>query len=349
MKRDFMPTLEDVARRANVSVSTASRILTNDRHGRFSSETRARVLHASQEIGYRPNLAARSLISGQSNIFAVVFPRVIDTPFTALMVLQIIAGIESACSERGYHLLVSSPRFQNGQFDAHYLQLLGSGYLDGVIIQDENVAFSALEPVIQAGVPAVVVGNREYPYFVRGDDYRGGSMLMAHLLELGHKRIGIIGLPAGAHYSSDLRAKGAFDTAARYGLPPECLFWHDGEFTRESALTASRSLLDRHPEITALMALNDRMAIGALQGMLQTGRRIPEDISIVGYDNLPQAGESIPPLTTIDHSIGLWGGAAVDMLVELRAGGQPQPRSMETTLIVRGSTAPPREGRGHSG
>ncbi|MDL5055295.1 LacI family DNA-binding transcriptional regulator [Oscillatoria laete-virens NRMC-F 0139] len=339
-----MPTLEDVAEKAQVSVSTASRILTRDRNGRFSDETRQRVLNAAREIGYRPNLAARSLISGQSNIIGFVSPRVVDTPFTALRVLQILTHIEIACSERGYHLLLSSPRYVNGALDEHYMQLLSSGYLDGLIIHDENVNFSLLEPALEFGIPAVVIGNREHPYFVNGDDYLGGALQAEHLLQLGHRHIGVIGLPDNSHYAARLRLRGVMDVASRMGVSTETFYRRDGDFTSESGLAAAHYLLTHHPEITALLVNNDRMAIGALQAARQMGLRVPQDISIIGFDNLPQSADTTPPLTTIDQSVELWGEAAVAMLLRVRQGEQPVSRMMDTRLVIRETTSAPRTG-----
>jgi LacI family transcriptional regulator len=340
-----MPTLEDVAKRANVSVATASRILSAST-APFRGETRERVLRASRELGYKPNLPARALASGKSHIIAAVIPRVYESPFTALGTLQILSGIEEACNQRNYHVLISSPTVHDHAPDSSFMNLLTSGYLDGVIL-DGNFAIDPLLEAIRAqGLPAVVIGNTSHPYFLRGDSYAAGDLLMRYLLDLGHRQIGVIATPLNIHSAVDLRLAGMRAAAKAYGMNFDALPRVDGNLSQESALIAFRSLMTSYPTLTAIAALNDRMALGALRGAHELNIRVPDEITIVGLDNIPQAAESIPGLTTVDQQLEQWGGIAVEMLLDLLAGDTPQPVVLPVSLVVRGSSSSPRTREG---
>ncbi|HLV36630.1 MAG TPA: LacI family DNA-binding transcriptional regulator [Spirillospora sp.] len=337
-----MVTLRDVARHAGVSVSTVSRILSNSTKAKYAEGTQLRVLRASVELGYRPNFAARALVSGKTCIIAAVFPRIYDTPFTALASLQILSGIEAFCSENGYHVLLSSPRLSNGIVDASFINLLASGYPDGIIIDshfDITPIMAALEPF---QLPTVVLGYHPHSHYLRSDNFLGGSLLMEHVIELGHRHIGIIGLPDRMSAAADQRLCGIQTICEAHGLDYEALPRIDGTFSAESGAAAAAALLESHPEITALVALNDRMAMGAIRQLQQMGYRVPDQISVVGYDDLPQAREFGPPLTTINQQLEDWGRLAMNMLLELFEGHEPEPVILPPRLMVRQSSAPVR-------
>jgi DNA-binding LacI/PurR family transcriptional regulator len=324
-----------------VSISTASRILSNSTSEKYSEATQARVLRASLELGYRPNFAARALVSGKTHIIAAVFPRVYDTPFTALASLQILSGIEDFCSENGYHALLSSPRIFDGVVDSSFADMLAGGYPDGIII-DGNFHIEHIMKVIERfNLPTIVIGYYEYPYYLRSDNFMGGSLLMAHVIELGHTQIGIIGLPDGVSPTADERLKGLHAQAAEAGLDFDVLPRVDGTFSAESGGAAVAALLKINPNLTAIIALNDRMAMGAVRQLQKMGYAVPEGISVVGYDDLPQSGEFHPPLTTINQQLSAWGRLTMTMLVKLMAGEQPEPIVLQPRLVVRKSSAPP--------
>ncbi len=335
-----MATIRDVARQANVSISTASRILSNSTSETFSEATQARVLRASLELGYRPNFAARALVSGRTHIVAAVFPRIYDTPFTALASLQILAGIEAYCSANGYHLLLSAPQITDGEIDPNFINLLAGGYLDGMIVDGHLNIDPVIAALRQFDLPVVMLGYQPHPYYLRSDNFLGGRLLMQHLLELGHRRIGIIGLPDGASLAAEQRIGGLNAAYEAWGLNPKALPHIAGTFSLESGSAAAAALLSLHPDLTALVALNDRMAMGAVRQLQAMGCQVPEQISVVGYDDLPQSSEFHPPLTTINQRLGEWGAMAMHILVAQLNGGQPEPVVLEPRLIVRESSAP---------
>lgn len=336
-----MATLKDVAKRAEVSISTASRILSNSPKEKFAEATHVKVLRASLELGYRPNFAARALASGKSNIIAVVFPRIYDTPFTALASLQILTGIEAFCSQNGYHLLLSSPRVIDGKVDNNFTDLLAGGYPDGVIIDGHYCIDPVMEIVQQFGLPTVMLGYHPHRYYLRSDNYLGGRLLMEHLLTVGHRHIGIIGTPDGISLAADQRLHGIQVAAEEHGLSFEALARANGNLSLESGAAATQELLLLNPNLTAIIALNDRMAMGAIRQIRDAGYRVPEEMSVVGYDDLPQSREFNPPLTTINQQLGAWGSMAMVMMQKLLAGEEPQSTVLPPELVVRQSTAPP--------
>lgn len=338
-----MPTIEDVAKKAGVSTATVSKVLSNTPY--FTEATRAKVMQAVQDVGYVPNLAARALSSGKTHIIAVVFPYVYDSIFADPLVLRIIEGIEAECSLRGYNLLLSAPHLAVGVVDEHYLKLIKSGYVDGVIALD-NVPFaSVLEPVIKKGIPAVNIGYRDCAFSVRSDDYSGGFQLMEHILQLGHRKIGIITVPRDLNFTIEQRIDGLRDAAEAAGIQLECLPQVEGDFSVAGGADGAASLLQQHPDLTALICLNDRMAMGAIQQAYQMGKRVPDQLTIVGYDDIPAAEIMVPSLTTINQQALTLGYEASRMLFEILDGQSPESKVIPVQLVARGSSAPPADQR----
>jgi DNA-binding LacI/PurR family transcriptional regulator len=331
-----MPTLEDVARRSGVSTATVSKVLSNTPY--FSEATRDKVMRAVRELGYVPNLAARALSSGKSHIIAVVFPYVYDPIFADPLVLRILEGVEAECRQQHYNMLLSTPQLTEAGPDQQYHQLIGSGYLDGVIAFD-NVPFtSVLPPVADRGIPVVSMGNHSARYSVRTDDRAGGRLQMEHVLSLGHRRIGIISAAERIHFSVELRSSGWASAAESAGLDFDQLPRIEGDFSVGSGAVCAARLLEQNPDLTALVCLNDRMAMGAIQQARQLGRSVPRDLSIIGYDNISLAGYFDPPLTTVDQRAPMLGQQLARMLFDVLGGQSPDPLVCPVELIVRQST-----------
>lgn len=343
-----MPSsLEEVAKKAGVSISTASRILSNDPQYSFKPRTRQRVLDACRELQYQPNLAARALASGKSNIVAFAVPRVHETPFTAIGSLQMLAGLEEAFRTRGYHILISSPRLCNDDADPSFVQLVQGGYLDGIVVDGHFAIAPLLQIIRQQHLPCVTIGYAEYAHTIRADSYGGYRMLMHHLCTLGHRNIGIIGLDHSLFPICRERLSAIEAGAAEHGLASGAMPYVDGWYGKADGVSSIRGLLAEHPELTALVALNDRLALDTMHVLRTMGVRVPQDISVVGYDDLPQAADVIPGLTTINQGLHRWGECAADMLLEIAAGGAPQPVVIQTALVIRDSTASPRNSQQH--
>lgn len=334
-----MPTLQDVARRAGVSTATVSKVLSNTPY--FTEETRRKVMHAVQELGYVPHLAARALAAGKTHIIAVVFPYVYESIFSDPLTLRILGGIESAIRERGYNMLLSTPRLSATAPDEHYLQLIRSGYLDGLIAIDNVPGVSAVAAAQTKGLPAVVLGYgaQNGGAWVRSDDYSGGQQLMQHVISLGHRAIGLITVPENINMALEHRLEGLRTVAEAHGIDFDQLPRADGDFSTESGAASVFRVLSESPEITALICLNDRMAMGAIQQARLMGRRVPEDLTVTGYDDIPAAASFDPPLTTIDQRAPESGQAAARMLLDILEGATPDNVVMPVQFVQRATTA----------
>lgn len=336
-----MTTLQRVAERAGVSTATVSKVLSNTPY--FTEETRRKVMEAVEELGYVPNLAARALSSGRTHIIAVVFPQIFDAIFTDPFMLHLLEGVEAECHKQGYNMLMSTPRLSSQGFDAHYQQLIQSGYADGIVALDNIPARSVLQIAHERELPAVGIGYHDNKYHVRSDDISGATQIMQHVLELGHRQIGIISVAEELNFSVRRRLNGLRSTAEKFNMDFNAFPQAEGDFSINSGARAADELLNTHPEITAIICLNDRMAMGAIQQARALGRSIPENLTIVGYDDIPSAAVFAPPLTTINQQAPEIGRAATRMLFEVIDGGNPHPVNVPPVLIVRQSSAPPLE------
>jgi len=334
-----VPTLEDVAKRAGVSTATVSKVLSNTPY--FTAQTRDKVMRAVKELGYVPNLAARALAAGKTRIIAVIFPYVFEAIFSDPLTMNILHGIEAECTEHGYNLLLSTPRLSAHGADENYLALVRSGYLDGAIGIDSYPLASALQPIHERGIPAVAIGYHPSAYHIISDDVSGGTQLMAHVLSLGHRRIGIIAVPEHMHFSIPRRMEGLRTAAHAAGLDLGAMPIAYGDWSIPSGESCAAELLTAHPELTALVCLNDRMALGAIQTARALGRTVPDNLTVVGYDDIPNAALFAPPLTTIDQRAAQLGHTAAAMLFDVLRGGSPAPLLMPTYLVVRQSSGPP--------
>ena len=333
-----MPTLIDVAKHAGVSTATVSKVLSNTPY--FTEETRLRVERAVRELGYSPNLPARALASGRTEIIGVVFPYINDPLFTDPFVLYMLQSIEAVCHDRGYNLLLSTPRLTAAGPDDLYLRLLKSRYLDGLIALDNVPLASVLEPVNALRIPSIAIGYHPTRHYVRTDDHAGGLQLMKHIFDLGHRQIGIISVADTLNFAINHRLAGIRAASELSGIDYRAFPTVEGDFSISSGTAAAAALLDNHPGLTALVCLNDRMAMGAIQHIRSIGKRVPEDISVIGYDDIPAASSFEPPLTTINNQAPELGRSAAQLLFDLLDGKAVQSLVLPAELITRASTAP---------
>lgn len=335
-----MPTLQDVAKKAGVSIATVSKVLSNTPY--FTEETRDKVMAAVKELNYVPNLAARALMTGKTRIIAVVFPYVYDAIFKDPLVMHILEGIEAECTIQGYNLLLSTPRLSESGPDEQYEILIRSGYIDGVIAIDNVPLASVASPLVDRSIPVVVIGHYETEYYVRGDDVSGGQQQMAHMLGLGHRHIGIITVPANMNMAINQRLEGLRLAATDAGVDFDALPVAYSDFSTTGGAKALTELMGAHPELTAIICLNDRMALGAIQQAQAHGLKVPDDLSVIGYDNLAVSGIVAPGLTTIDQHASTMGQTATRMLFDVLNHKQPSPAVLPNTLVERKSTGTPR-------
>lgn len=334
-----MPTLEDVAKRAGVSTATVSRVLSNTPY--FTEETREKVMMAAQALGYVPHSAARALASGRTNIIAFVFPYVKEGISDDPAITQILQGVEDEARLHGYHVLMISPDVHSDVDDERYRNIIASRNIDGSVVIPTAVEYSMSRLPREYDIPFVSIGYEDSPYNVISDGSSGGTQLMQHLLDLGHRQIGIISAYEQRPYVRD-RLNGMRQVAEEFGLDFDTLPRFEGDFAIPSGSQGAAYLLNRYPELTAIIALNDRMAIGAIQKAREMDYRVPEDLSVCGYDNIPMASLFVPQLTTIDHHASEMGRQAMRMLSQILKGENPDPLCLRVTLCIGQSTAPPR-------
>jgi DNA-binding LacI/PurR family transcriptional regulator len=332
------PTLEEVAARAGVGRGTASRVINGGE--KVSERARQAVENAIAELGYVPNAAARALVTRRTDAVALVIAeseeRVFGEPFFA----GIIRGIGSALGEadRQLVLLLAQASQRRGGLD-HYLT---RQHVDGVLLLSLH-ADDELPDLIRAHGLPVVVGGRAHEGirtdYVDVDNVQGAGLAVAHLVERGRQRIATIGGPADMAAGSS-RFEGYVAALAAAGRQLDEPLVELGDFSQESGADAMRTLLEREPSLDGVFCANDLMAVGALGALRAAGRRVPEDVSVVGFEDAPIAMSSHPPLTTVHQSPEQMGREMVALLLEtMAAPEQDRPgRMLPTRLVVRASS-----------
>ena len=290
-----MPTLEEVAAAAGVSRSTASRAINGG--SRVSPEAQAAVDAAIARLGYIPNRAARSLVTRRTESIGLIVPepdaRVLSDPFFA----SVIRGMNIALKDTDIQLvlLIAQP----GDSTSRFRRYLNNGHVDGAIVVSHHRKDQLEELILQSRLPAVFVGRpfalAESIRVVDVDNVAGGQVATEHLIARGRKRIAHISGPTDMSAGVDRRA-GWLRAHAAAGLEPGPVY--GGEFTEAIGAEAMERILAEDPTIDAVFAASDLMALGALRVLQHHGKRVPEDISVVGYDNLGVAASATPPLTT---------------------------------------------------
>ena len=335
-----MATIKDVARHADVSVTTVSHVVNGTR--RVSPEGRERVEKAIRALGYVPSAIARSLKSNNTRTLGMLIPNS-SNPYFA----EIVHSVEDRCFGAGYNLILC-----NTNDEAHrqgtYLQVLAERRIDGLIVV--STGHDATLPTQLAGlsIPTVLVDREieiaEQPCdLVETAHMQGGQLATQHLLALGHRRIACISGPEGLVPSEQRIAgwRAALATAAdaRGHAPLLC----NGHFTSQGGYDAMHALLRAETPPTAVFVCNDLMAMGALCAAHERGLRVPEALSIVGFDDIELAAFTSPPLTTVAQPKQRIGALAVDMLLERIDGKRQDARKvmLQPELRVRASTAPP--------
>jgi LacI family transcriptional regulator len=338
-------TIRDVARAANVSISTVSHVLSGKRP--TSGATRRRVEDVIARLGYRPNRVAQSLVWRRPFALGLIIPDITNPYFPALAL-----GAEDWVRQRGYTLVLGNSEYDPRR-ESSYLELVRSQQLAGAIycLGDEmSPILPELQRAVEGGLPVVLVHSpmQSMPT-VCADNRQGGRLAARHLLDLGHREIGIVSaLPIDEGMAD--REGGFLDVLreAGMGVDRSSVPTSYGDHQIEGGRHATADLLAHDPRLTAVFVLNDLMALGALEAARAAGRSVPEDLSIVGFDNIPFAALANPPLTTVGQPIRQLGEQAAELLlrvieegVSTTVGSTSQPTVLlPNELIVRGSTAP---------
>lgn len=323
-------TIKEVARRAGVSIATVSRVL-ND-NGSVTDSTRSKVLQAARALNYTPHAVARSLITSKTFTVGVLLPGLYGEFFS-----ELLRGIDEAVQHRRYHMLVSSSHDTLPDLEA-VLQAM-SGRIDGLILMSPIIEAATLQANLPKGVPIVLLNGHpgDHPFAsLNIDNYGGATAMMRHLLNHGHERIAIIKGVEG-NYDAEERLRGYRATLAQAGLEP---LEFDGDFREASGYEAAKRILETMPRPTALFALNDAMAIGAMRALREANIRIPDSMAVAGFDDIPVARYIHPALSSVHINIHEMGVQAVGLLLsalDSSGGQQPARRLLPTRLVIRES------------
>ena len=330
-----MATIVDVAARAGVSTATVSRVLSGVQPARHS--TRERVLAAVRELDYRPSGVARALKRSETRTIGLLITD-IGNPFFP----QIVRAVEDEAHARGYGVILCNAADDSDR-ELAYLELLLERRVDGLIVASARTTRRHAERLAAVPMPVVLV-NSDAPGSrlagVTTAHRHGARIATEHLLGLGHRRIAHIGAPSAQ--AARLRHAGVTDALRAAGLDPASLLLAEGDEHVEGGARAAELLLAERPQPTAIVCYNDLTAVGALRAVRRAGLRVPEDVSLTGFDDIELAAWTDPPLTTVRQPTDALARWAVGRLADALPSGRPAAErvSLEPTLVVRGSSGP---------
>jgi LacI family transcriptional regulator len=329
-------TLEDIAEKSGYSRSTVSRVI-NGEPG-VSKKARQQINKVIKELNFHPNQAARALATGKINTIGLLIPETVKFIFTDPYFQLLAQGISKACEDNGYALLLwlAEPEIERSSIKKY----LNHGIVDGFITASINFDEPMIDTLLESNLPFAIIGRHAYEFdlnYVDLDNLAGAEIATQHLVDQGYKRIATITGPQDM-FVGEGRLTGYFNVLHANGLviDDDLIMW--GNFSQESGYTCAKKLLEHKPD--AIFAASDVMAVGAMQAIHDAGLRIPEDIAVIGFDDLPLAAQQNPPLTTIRQPIKEMGYMAVKTL--LKAMDNPDGEVFQTiirpNLVVRQST-----------
>lgn len=327
-------TIEEIAKLSKVSRSTVSRVINGDLN--VKEETRQRVLQVIESVNFQPNLAARSLAAGRTEVIGLVIPAGISAIFTDPWFPQVVKGISSECNIHGYSVMlwIAEPEFERQMIT----RILHSGLLDGVIVSSMVIDDPIVQSLYESKMPFVLIGR--HPTldirYIDIDNIAGGFKATMHLIRLGNRRIATISGPQNliAGYDRFLGYKQALE---ENNFPEDPRLIVEGDFSEASGYEKCQKLIPHKPD--AIFIANDTMAMGAFRALRDAGLNVPEDVAIVGFDDIPHASSTPVPLTSIRQPIQQMGAAAVNALIDtiLYPESQHQNTILPTELVVRKS------------
>lgn len=334
--RRAVPTLEEVAALAGVSRSTASRAINGG--ARVSAAAQAAVDKAIAELSYTPNRAARSLVTRRTDSIALVIPepdeRVLTDPFFSAT----LNGLSSALASSDLQLVLIIARPGESDRTRRYLR---NGHVDGAVVVSHHEADRLDTLLAESRLPAVFVGRPLNEIgrlnYVDVDNYGGGRLAAEHIVKTGRTRIGMIAGPQDMAAGRD-RLRGWKDMLTEHGLATDAV--ETSDFTTVTAIEATQRLLDKHPDIDAIIAGSDLIAVGAINVLRERGHSVPDDVAVIGFDNLGVS--TSPTLTTLTNPVVAMARTAGQLLLEILEDDdvEPQHKQFSPDLVVRGSTAP---------
>jgi len=333
-----MTTIHDVAHRAGVSVATVSRVMNGTAY--VSDELRDRVWEAIRELNYSPSALARGLSTHVSRTIGVCIPSITKHPFWAL----VVTGIEGVCHRERYNIFLCNTD-TNPQRERDYIELLRTRRVDGIVIGPSSDSVSHLKPFMDPNWPVVMVDRKfldlEVPA-VLVDNYHASLAAMEYLIRLGHRRIGVVAGPHSHTVASD-RIRGYRDALARSGIPMDEALIRMRSYEDEHAHEATRALLALPNPPTAILSCSGRLAKGILSVIQGEGLQIPQDISLLTFDDLDWMSLVTPPLTAIAQPASEMGERAMEILLRILQGEETlgaREVVLKTEFVERASCGP---------
>jgi len=327
------PTIRDVAKLAGVSHQTVSRVING--YEKVSPETRLKVEATIEKLGYHPSAIARSMTYGGTRTFACISPNLTDYTFASM-----IEGAETYAREHGY-FLISATAPDAESFHNLVVQLVQSRRTEGLLVINPYADKRYLS--LPEDVPVVLMGARPRSKGLASvalDDVQGGYLATKHLLSLGHKFIGVISGPLEEDCVQD-RITGVKKALDEAGLPFDNSLMYSGDWSATSGQTGVEYFLAQDKKVSAIFALNDRMAVGAIHFLQKNEKEIPKDVSVIGFDDMPLASYFNPSITTIRQDIPTLGINAARMLISINENPKEEVKQLLFTpeLVIRNSTS----------
>jgi LacI family transcriptional regulator len=334
-------TIKDIAEETGVSYATVSRAL-NDKYG-VKPGTREKILTVARARGYTPNGIARGLVRKQTHSIGLIIPD-ISNPFFP----QVASGVEDGAKEKGYSVFLCNTNYESDQ-EARYLQLLIEKRVDGIILASGFQASDTINPLLMGSLPIVSLCTRFENVnnsFVVIDNERGGFIATKHLIEQGYPSVGYIGTQ-GDGLSQGQRFKGYLQALEKFNIPFDDRFVFSGDLKRETGYEITKRLIAGQHFPRALFVENDLMALGAIQGIKESGLRVPDDIAVVGFDDIAFASFPEIGLTTVRQPKYEMGKMAVNILLDsiIESTKEPKKHILEPKLIIRTSSCRLGEGK----
>jgi DNA-binding LacI/PurR family transcriptional regulator len=332
-------TAREVAELAGVSRTTVSFVLNDVPGMRISEETRQRVFEAARRLDYHPDATARRMAYGQTRVVGFVVRQSPDQVFADHFLPQVLSGLSRCATTQGYHLLFEPipPEDETGA----YARLVRERHVDGIVLSGPRSDDQELPKIHAEGAYVVLMGKLSATGIpsVDVDNIGGARIATQHLVGLGHRHVGLITNAPLAYTASADRLAGYRETLEAAGIAYSEASVRFGNFTPQSGFDAMSSLLSLKPRPTAVFVASDTVALGALQAIRQHGLRVPKDLALVGFDDIPLAEFVEPPLTTVHLPAFGLGWGAVDLLIRLIAGEEIRDPHivLETELVARES------------
>ena len=333
-------TIKSVAQRAGVTTTTVSRALNNKPD--ISPATKARILAIAEEMGYVPSALARNLASQRTHTVGLVVRTIADQ-----WVAEVVPALEDGLRDAGYGVFLNT-HYLNAERERQAVKAFHSRQAEGIVVISSVLQSEYLSLQQEWGTPIVLISplmDTTYPHTVASDDQGGGRLATEHLISLGHRRIGHIGVPEWVIRAQE-RLSGYRLTLELHGIPFESELVVSGDAHQDGGYQGIQQLLSLPQPPTAVVCFNDLTAIGVLSGAHAAGIRVPHDLAVVGFDDVPMARFVQPPLTTVRQDTPAIGQQALTMLLDLidAKGTSTAPVTLPTELVVRETTAIPSTG-----